>query len=77
MVRETGFYDLFDVQPDADVSQITLSYRKLAKKFHPDKNPENGDKFKEISSAYDILSGKFRHFWQISPIQKLIFVCRS
>ena len=71
MVRETGFYDLFDVQPDADVSQITLSYRKLAKKFHPDKNPENGDKFKEISSAYDILSGKFRLFWQISPIQKL------
>lgn len=32
------------------------SYRKLAKEFHPDKNPDAGDKFKEISFAYDILS---------------------
>ena len=52
------YYKLLGVSRDASQSDIKKAYRKLAVKYHPDKNPDDTSmerKFKEINAAYDIL----------------------
>jgi len=58
-VPDTDYYELLGLGRDADISEIKKAYRKLALKYHPDKNP--GDKtseerFKEAAEAYAVLS---------------------
>jgi molecular chaperone DnaJ len=59
-----NYYKILEVSRDASEDEIKKSYRKLALKYHPDKNP-TGDKFaenrfKEIVDAYHVLSDKNR-----------------
>lgn len=51
------YYQILGVKPDADSMTIKTAYRKLARKYHPDMNPDKGAeaKFKEVAEAYQVL----------------------
>jgi len=55
MEKNTKLYDILGLTCEATEEEIKKSYRKLARQYHPDKNPETAEKFKEISFAYEIL----------------------
>ena len=58
MSAEIDYYELLEVERTADDATIKSSYRKLAMRFHPDRNPGDAEaeaKFKAISQAYDCL----------------------
>jgi molecular chaperone DnaJ len=60
---DKDFYQVLGVASDVSEKDLTKAYRKLARKFHPDANPDDPqaeDRFKAISEAYDVLSDPAR-----------------
>ncbi|MBO6091767.1 MAG: DnaJ domain-containing protein, partial [Acetobacter sp.] len=58
MVTRLDYYEILEVSKTASADEIKKSYRKLAMKYHPDRNQGNKEaeaKFKDINQAYDIL----------------------
>ena len=61
LINTMDYYKILGVNKDADENEIKKAYRKLAIKYHPDKNlgnKEAEEKFKEINEAYEVLSDK-------------------
>lgn len=58
-MSKKDYYELLGVSRDATEVEIKKAFRKLARKYHPDVNPDNKEaekKFKEVSEAYEVLS---------------------
>ena len=60
-MSQKDYYEILSVPRDASLEEIKKAYRKLALKYHPDRNKDNKEaeeKFKEASAAYDVLRDK-------------------
>ncbi|MFH0974435.1 MAG: DnaJ domain-containing protein [Spirochaetota bacterium] len=67
MSDANGYYRLLNISKDASIDEIKTAFRRLAHKFHPDKNQgtkESEEKFKEICNAYEVL---------IDPEMRLVY----
>ena len=58
-MSKRDYYEVLQVEKDADAASLKKAYRRLAMKFHPDRNPDDAEaeeKFKEAKEAYEILN---------------------
>jgi len=75
MAKKRDYYEILEVAKDAQLDEIKRAYKKMAVKYHPDKNPgdkASEEKFKEAAEAYEVLSdqqkrGQYDRFGHDAP----------
>ena len=59
-MAKRDYYEILGVEKGSSDAEIKKAFRRIAMKYHPDRNPDNREdaekKFKEVSEAYDMLS---------------------
>jgi molecular chaperone DnaJ len=58
-MSKRDYYEILGVEKGVDEKELKKAYRRVAMKFHPDRNPDDKsaeDKFKEANEAYEVLS---------------------
>lgn len=58
MIEFKDYYKILELNQSASAADIKSSYKKLAKKFHPDASSGDEEKFKEVNEAYEVLKDK-------------------
>ena len=76
-MSKRDYYDILGVDRSAQGDKLKKAYRKLAMKYHPDRNPDDSsasEKFKETTEAYEVLSDLLQtHLMMFSVIFSEIF----
>jgi molecular chaperone DnaJ len=72
-MAKRDFYDILGVNKSASADEIKKAYRKVALKYHPDRNPDDKEaeeKFKEAAEAYEVLSNPEKRQSMISLVTR-------
>lgn len=71
------YYKILEIDKSADATAIKKAYRKMALKYHPDKNPDDHEAeamFKKAAEAYEVLSNPDKKHVMINMVMQLLMV---